>query len=134
MAMNSVARRFRPYIYLVTSHPLTYVCRLGAFAVSFGLPLVCYLGSFLCNDVSGCPIPSALHPSTLSIAELKVETEWPGILGLGSFKVTGWVFAYYLLSLVLQTVLPGVESKGVKLNSGGRLDYKFNGTSRRNFT
>lgn len=107
--------------------------RLGAFATSLGLPLICYLGSFLCNDVSGCPIPSALHPSTLSLAKLKAETRWPGILGLGSLKVTGWVLAYYLSSLVLQAVLPGVESRGVKLRSGGRLDYKFNGMLRHDF-
>ncbi|MCJ1478270.1 erg24, C-14 sterol reductase [Lambiella insularis] len=98
----------------------------GAFATSFGLPLVCYLASFLCNDISGCPVPSVLHPSSLTLSKLKEETGWPGILGLGSFKVTGFVLAYYFLSLLLQTFLPGVEAEGVKLASGGRLKYKFN--------
>ncbi|MCJ1315851.1 erg24, C-14 sterol reductase, partial [Xylographa vitiligo] len=96
------------------------------FATSFGLPLVCYLASFLCNDITGCPVPSTLHPSSLTIEKLKQETGWPGVVGLGSFKVTGYVLAYYFLSLVLQTVLPGVESEGLKLASGGRLKYKFN--------
>ena len=68
-----------------------------------------------------------LHPSSLTIEKLKQETGWPGVVGLGSFKVTGYVLAYYFLSLVLQTVLPGVESEGLKLASGGRLKYKFNG-------
>ena len=44
-----------------------------------------------------------------------------------STKVTAWVLGYYFLSLVLQTVLPGVETEGVELASGGRLKYKFNG-------
>lgn len=105
--------------------------RFGAFATSFGLPLVCYLATFLCNDVSGCPIPTALHPSTLTVAKLKEETGWPedGVLGLATTRVTLWVLAYYLFSLVLQTALPGVESEGVELGSGGRLKYKFNGES-----
>lgn len=102
-------------------------CRFGAFATSFGLPLVCYLASFLCNDITGCPVPSILQPSNLTLDKLKEETGWPGIFRLGSFKVTGFVLAYYFLSLVLQTVLPGVETEGVKLASGGRLKYKFNG-------
>lgn len=100
---------------------------LGAFATSFGLPLVCYVATFLCNDVSGCPVPSALHPSSFTIAKFKEETGWPGFQGLISTKVTAWVLGYYFLSLVLQVVLPGVVTEGVELSSGGRLKYKFNG-------
>ena len=109
------------------SHGYEFGGPLGAFATSFGLPLVCYLATFLCNDVSGCPIPSALHPLTISIAQLKEETGWPGIQGLASVKTTSWVLGYYLLSLVLHVVLPGVENEGVELQAGGRLKYKFNG-------
>ena len=103
---------------------------LGAFAASLGLPLVCYLAAFLCNDVSGCPVPSALHPRSLTLNKLKEEVGWPadGILGLASFRVVGWVLAYYLLSLVLYTVLPGQEVEGPELRSGGKLKYKFNGS------
>lgn len=102
---------------------------LGAAAITIVLPLVCYLAAFLCNDLSGCPVPSALHPKSLSLAQLKKETGWPsnGILGLGSFKVTLWMLAYYAFSLVLQAVLPGEVVEGVELKSGGRLEYKFNG-------
>lgn len=76
-------------------------------------------------------MPSALHPKSLTLGKLKEETGWPpdGILGLASFKVTAWVLGYYLSSLVLLAVLPGVESEGVELKSGGKLKYKFNGTS-----
>ncbi|MCJ1372548.1 erg24, C-14 sterol reductase [Loxospora ochrophaea] len=110
------------------SHGYEFGGPIGAFATSFGLPLVCYLATFLCNDVSGCPVPSALHPSKLTITKLKEETGWPenGVLGLASFKVTRYVLGYYFLSLVFQAFLPGQESEGVKLSSGGRLKYKFN--------
>ena len=71
-----------------------------------------------------------LHPRSLTLAKLKEETGWPknGIWGLASTKVTAWVLGYYLLSLVLQVALPGVETEGVELQSGGRLKYKFNGS------
>lgn len=90
---------------------------------------MCYLAAFLCNDKTGCPVPSALHPTSITLEKLKEETGWPqnGIYGLASFKVTGWVLGYYCLSLVLLAVLPGVESEGVELKSGGKLKYKFNG-------
>jgi delta14-sterol reductase len=106
---------------------LTPICSFGAFATSFGLPLVCYLASFLCNDITGCPIPSVLHPSTITLAKLKQETGWPGIWGLAKWDVSAWVCGYYFLSLVLQAALPGVEGEGVALSDGGRLKYKFNG-------
>jgi delta14-sterol reductase len=102
--------------------------RIGAFGVSFGLPILTYIMTFLCNDIAGCPVPSALTPSTLTLEALKEETGWPGISGLASWKVTGWVLAYYFLSLVLHRILPGEVVEGVELSSGGRLKYKFNST------
>jgi Delta14-sterol reductase len=85
--------------------------------------------TFVCNDISGCPAPSVLHPSTLTLGKLKREVGWPenGIWGLASYKATGWLLGYYLLSLVLQGMLPGEEVEGITLRSGGRLKYKFNG-------
>jgi delta14-sterol reductase len=57
-----------------------------------------------------------------------MEVGWPaeGIIGLGSFRVTAVVLSYYLFSMVLFKVLPGEESEGVTLASGGKLKYKFN--------
>jgi hypothetical protein len=97
--------------------------------VSGGLPIIVYLTALACNDISGCPAPSLLHPSTFRLDNFKAEIGWPkeGIWGLGSWYVTGWVLAYYFLSVVLQAVLPGQQVPGVKLRSGGRLHYKFNG-------
>jgi delta14-sterol reductase len=84
--------------------------------------------TFLCNDISGCPVPSALSPSTLTIEKLKQDVGWPadGIWGLASWDVSAKVLGYYLLSMILQRVLPGEDATGTELVSGGRLKYKFN--------
>ena len=96
--------------------------------MTFGLPLVVYISTFLCNDVSGCPAPALLDPKSLTLAKLKAQTPWPaeGISGLLNLEVMGWVLAYYGLSLAMQLLLPGVESEGIPLVNGGRLKYKFN--------
>ena len=101
------------------------------FILSNLLVVIPYLFVFLCNDSTGCPVPSLLHPSTLTFDKLKKDTGWPkdGIYGIGSFGVFGWVLAYYFLSLTLYSFLPAEEPTGVQLRSGGRLKYRFNGTS-----
>ncbi|KAI4236124.1 MAG: hypothetical protein L6R40_006249 [Gallowayella cf. fulva] len=101
------------------------------FAATVALPILCYLFAFVCNDVSGCPVPSALQPRSLTLAKLKEEVGWPqdGFWGLASWRVTGFVLAYYLLSLVLQAALPGIVQQGTQLRSGARLEYKFNAFS-----
>ena len=107
---------------------LTFRDRLGAFGISAGLPVVCYAMTFLCNDISGCPAPALLHPSKLTLHELKKQTGWPedGLLGLVNLEATAWLLGYYLLLFVLQIVLPGQKVEGVELRTGGRLKYKFN--------
>ncbi|EKD20194.1 uncharacterized protein L3040_007191 [Drepanopeziza brunnea f. sp. 'multigermtubi'] len=109
---------------------------LGAFGISFGLPIAVYAATFLCNDISGCPVPSALSPSTLTIEQLKRDVGWPadGIYGLASWDVNMKVLGYYLLSLVLHRVLPGEEIEGVELAAGGKLKYKLNTWSSTMFT
>lgn len=108
----------------------THRDRLGAFGIVFGLPILVYLFTFACNDVSGCPVPSLLHPSTLSLDRLKREMGWRGIDALYDTNVTLWTLNYYLVSLFLQIFLPGRVAEGVPLACGGRLKYKFNGTAR----
>ncbi|KIN06035.1 hypothetical protein OIDMADRAFT_189817 [Oidiodendron maius Zn] len=121
---------------VVKGHGYEFGGPLGAFAISFGLPILCYLPVFFCNEISGCPVPSTLTPSTLSIEKLKQEIGWPsdGILGLGSWDVSLKVLGYYLLSLVLYKVLPGEEVEGTQLVTGGRLKYKMNTWSSTMFT
>lgn len=58
--------------------------------------------------------------------KLKADIGWLGLTGLASWKVSGWVLAYYLFNAVLHRVLPGQEVEGTKLASGGKLKYKFN--------
>ena len=99
---------------------------LGAFAITFGLPVLLYIFAFGCNDISGCPAPSLLSPKTLSLDALKTEVGWPGITGLCSWEVFGWTLAYYGLSLVLYRVLPAHEIEGTELASGGKLMYRLN--------
>lgn len=102
--------------------------RLGATAISFGLPTLLYLFAFACNDISGCPAPSLLRPKSLDLETLNQEVGWPddGIWGLGSWEATGWTLAYYLFNAVLYAVLPATEAEGVELSSGGRLKYRLN--------
>lgn len=97
----------------------------------FGLPVLCYLFIFVCNDVSGCPVPSLLAPSTLTLQTLKQDIGWPaaGIRGLASWDVSAKVLGYYLFSAILHRVLPGEEVMGTELLSGGKLKYKFNSKS-----
>ncbi|PGH17358.1 hypothetical protein AJ79_01242 [Helicocarpus griseus UAMH5409] len=100
----------------------------GAFVLIIVLPIIIYIFPFVCNDISGCPAPSLLHPSNISLDTLKQEVGWPenGLGGLYDSQVTLNVLGYYLLLLVLQIVLPGAEVEGVPLACGGRHKYKFN--------
>ncbi|KAF4452300.1 putative c-14 sterol reductase ERG-3 [Fusarium austroafricanum] len=102
---------------------------LGATSIVFGLPVFMQLLYLGCNDVSGCPAPALLEPRTLTWQKFKEQTPWPknGFYGLMSWEVTGWLAAYYFVSLVLYRVLPAQEVYGTKLRESGRpLLYRFN--------
>lgn len=99
---------------------------VGAALISFGLPIGCYAFAFLCNDTTGCPAPSLLHPSSLTLEKLKQDVGWPGVSGLINTKTVIATLGYYALSLVLNAVLPAQEIEGVELRSGGKLKYRFN--------
>lgn len=113
---------------------LRFFSSLGAAGIVFGLPVLMNLLYFTCNDVTGCPVPALLEPKTLTWEKLKAQIPWPenGIWGFISWEVTGWVMAYYLLSLVLYRVLPAQETYGTKLRETGRpLKYRFNGMEKK---
>ncbi|KAM0547484.1 hypothetical protein ACHAPJ_010357 [Fusarium lateritium] len=102
---------------------------LGATGIVFGLPILMQVLYFGCNDVSGCPAPALLEPSTLTWPKLKSQIPWPetGLSGFVSWEVTGWLFAYYFLSLVLYRVLPAQHVYGTKLRESDKpLLYRFN--------
>lgn len=98
----------------------------GAFVISFGLPVLVYVFTFLCNDISGCPAPSLLHPYSLDLEQLKKEVGWTGFSGLLNTQAFLGTLGYYLLSLTLYAFLPADEPEGVELRSGGRLKYRLN--------
>lgn len=98
-----------------------------------GLPALLEVFYLACNDMSGCPAPALLEPSTLTWEKLKSQIPWPadGVSGFVSWDTTAWVMAYYLLSLVLYRVLPAQEVYGTKLRESGRpLLYRLNGKCR----
>jgi delta14-sterol reductase len=88
-----------------------------------------YVLTFFCNDLSGCPAPSLLHPLSLDLEQLKKEVGWTGFGALLNTQAFLGTLGYYLLSLTLYTVLPGEEVNGVALSSGQKLKYRFNGMS-----
>ncbi|KAK4982033.1 c-5 sterol desaturase, partial [Elasticomyces elasticus] len=128
MVTSSAARKSTTAIQdALTSAPSELTqSRIGASLITFGLPIGCYAFAFLCNDISGCPVPSLLHPSNLTLDKLKRETGWPGFTGLLNTETVIATLGYYLFSLALYALLPGQEVQGTELRSGGRLKYKFN--------
>lgn len=82
--------------------------------------------AFLCNDISGCPAPSLLHPSTFTLEKLKQDVGWQGFSQLLNTNTVIATLGYYMLSLVLYAVLPATEIEGVELSSGGKLKYRLN--------
>ncbi|KAF1918120.1 ergosterol biosynthesis ERG4/ERG24 [Ampelomyces quisqualis] len=111
------------------AHGYEFLGPPGAFIISFGLPVLVYVLTFFCNDISGCPAPSLLHPSSLTLAQLKAEVGWTGFASLLNWQAFVGTLGYFLLSLTLYTVLPSEEVKGVPLQSGQRLKYRFNAWS-----
>jgi len=99
----------------------------GVAVLTIFLPILCYTFAFVCNDVTGCPAPSLLHPRSLTLDALKADINWPGFAGLLNAKAFGWTLAYYASSFVLYALLPAKEVDGVELRTGGRLKYHFNG-------
>ncbi|KAG8630077.1 hypothetical protein KVT40_001696 [Elsinoe batatas] len=99
----------------------------GAVLISIGLPLVCYVLAFFTNDVSGCPPPSLLHPSTFTLDKLKQDVGWQGWTSLINTETVLWTLAYYALNAILWKVLPAEEAQGTVLRTGGRVKYRFNG-------
>jgi hypothetical protein len=102
----------------------------GAFIISFFLPLVCYALTLFCNDISGCPTPSLLHPSTFDLNQFKKEIGWTGFSGLINTKAALGTLGYYFLSLALHAFLPAETVDGTELKTGGKLKYRFNCMSK----
>ncbi|KAF2664048.1 ERG4/ERG24 ergosterol biosynthesis protein [Microthyrium microscopicum] len=101
----------------------------GALGMTFGLPALQYATQLLCNDVSGCPVPSLLSPSTLTIDKLKRDVNWQGLQTLFNVESLYATLGWYGLSMLLYAILPATESEGIELSAGGKLKYRFNAFS-----
>jgi delta14-sterol reductase len=117
----------RKLAFHISNHDMLTQFSPGAAFISFGLPVLVYVLTFFCNDISGCPAPSLLSPSTLSWDQLKAEIGWTGFGSLLNWQGFVGTLGYYLLSLTLYAFLPADEVNGVALSSGQRLKYRFNG-------
>ncbi|ORY18046.1 sterol C-14 reductase-like protein [Clohesyomyces aquaticus] len=118
-----------PTVAAAERHGYEFFGPPGAIVISAGLPLVCYALTFLCNDVSGCPAPSLLHPSTFTWDQLKQEVGWQGYSSLINTKAVLGTLGYYFLSLVLYAFLPAETHDSTPLRTGGKLKYRFNSFS-----
>ncbi|KAL9055562.1 MAG: hypothetical protein Q9162_003459 [Coniocarpon cinnabarinum] len=98
------------------------------------LPIICYPFYLLCNDISGCPSPALLHPSTLKFRKLAQEIQWLGLAGLYNTTSLLVLFGYYAFSLLLWKILPAKEVQGTELGNGHRISYRFNAFSSALFT
>lgn len=88
-----------------------------------------YAFALLCNEETGCPVPSLLHPKSLTWEQLKREAGWRGVSSLINLNAFAATVGWYFLSLVLYAFLPATEVQGTELRSGGRLNYRLNGMS-----
>jgi len=103
----------------------------GVLVLSFFLPLLCYILAFSCNDISGCPAPSLLHPSTSTLDDIKKDVGWPGWSGLINAKAAIATLGYYAFSFFLWVALPAEEVQGTVLRNGKKIKYRFNGIPMR---
>lgn len=89
----------------------------GALLISIGLPLLCNVLYFTCNE-KGCPA------SWTSLEPIYTQLKEKPLISLDAFLVyIAWVAAL----IFLDRVVPGVEAYGVTLRDGTKLKYKFNG-------
>lgn len=126
MDMNSSARE-EPLLAL-SQLPCLTIPRPGAFVITTALPIICYAFGLLCNDITGCPATSLLHPSTLTLESLKQDVGWHGWSTIFTTQAFLANLGWYGLSLLLYRFLPAIEAEGTELRTGGRLNYRFNGT------
>jgi hypothetical protein len=97
----------------------------GAFAITFGVPVLTYVLFFICNESSdGCPPPiQTLYPSLIQ-AVYDPAFWWK----LWDPKAFALYYSWYAFCLVTWAVLPGDWVQGTQLRNGKYQWYKINGT------
>jgi delta14-sterol reductase len=95
--------------------------------MTLALPPLVYAFNLLCNDISGCPAPSLLHPSTFTLDKLKQDIGWKGVETIFNWESVAAALGWYALSIACYAILPAEVIDGTELYSGGRLKYRLNG-------
>jgi delta14-sterol reductase len=95
----------------------------GAFAITFGVPILTYVLYFACNESGGCPPPiQSLYPS-LAQAVSDPAFWWK----LWDPKAFAIYYSWYAFCLVTWAILPGDWVQGTQLRNGKYQQYKING-------
>jgi len=97
----------------------------GAFAITFGVPVLTYMLFFTCNESSdGCPPPiQTLYPSL--VQAVSDPAFWWKLWDPKAFVL---YYSWYVFCLVAWAVLPGDWVQGTQLRNGKYQQYKINGT------
>lgn len=94
--------------------------------MSIGLPACAYFMLLACNDISGCPAPSLLHPSTFTLDKFARDINWRGPSTIFKWEAMLATVGYHLLIVLLHGIMPYTEAYGLELQKGGRIKYRMN--------
>ncbi|KAH9969612.1 ERG4/ERG24 ergosterol biosynthesis protein [Russula dissimulans] len=98
----------------------------GAFAITFGVPILTYVLFFTCGESSdGCPPPiPTLYPSL--VQAVSDPAFWWKLWDPKAFTL---YYSWYVFCLVAWAVLPGDWVQGTQLRNGKYQQYKINAFS-----
>ncbi|KAI0283992.1 ERG4/ERG24 ergosterol biosynthesis protein [Russula aff. rugulosa BPL654] len=97
----------------------------GAFAITFGVPILTYVLYFACNESGGCPPPiQSLYPSLAQA--VSDPTFWWKLWDPKAFAI---YYSWYAFCLVTWAILPGDWVQGTQLRNGKYQQYKINAFS-----
>ncbi|THH20554.1 hypothetical protein EW146_g838 [Bondarzewia mesenterica] len=100
---------------------------LGAFAVSFGVPVLTYALYFSCNEASGgCP-PTPLSSLLPLVQQALSDPEW--WKGLWDAQAAVMYLGWYAFCVLAWAILPGDWVQGSQLRNGKYQHYKINAFS-----
>ena len=97
----------------------------GAFAISVGVPIATYLLYFGCSEASG-GCPPNLDLASERVLNAVTNLDW--WKGLWDTEASLIYFAWYAFCVIAWVVLPGDQVPGTALRTGGKKQYKINGT------
>lgn len=96
----------------------------GALFITITVPLTMYYLVFGCNETLGCGLSLPVFEPTAFVTYARQEL----VKGFTDYQSWAIYFAWYAYCVVAWFVLPGNWVLGLPLRTGGRLEYKTNGT------